>query len=321
MAPGLPLTPRAASAPAERFTGLHGGGVRVRVPASSANLGPGFDSLGLCLGLYDLIEVEPSDAGLAIEVEGAGAGEVPTTEEHLVVQAIRAGLAHAGAEQPGLRMRCRNVIPHGRGLGSSASAAVAGVLAARGLLRDPGLIDDASALLLADGFEGHPDNVAASLLGSFTISWVDAAAGRPRAVRLEVHPDVVPVACVPATVLATSKARAMLPREVPHADAAFNAGRSALLVEALTRRPDLLMPATEDRLHQRQRARAMASTWELVLALRAAGLAAVVSGAGPTVLVFGARPDAGNAVAQVAGPGWQVLTPGIDRRGATYERL
>jgi len=291
------------------------------VAASSANLGPGFDSLGLSLGLYDVVEVEPTDAGLVVEVTGAGAGEVPTGEDHLVVQAIRAGLAHAGTAQPGLRLRCRNVIPHGRGLGSSASAVVAGVLAARGLLADPELIDDDAALLLADRFEGHPDNVAASLLGSFTLSWVDGVAGRPRAVRLAVHADVVPVACVPGTELATSKARAMLPREVPHADAAFNAGRAALLVEALTHRPDLLLPATEDRLHQRQRACAMPQTWDLVVALRAAGHAAVVSGAGPTALVFGTGPAPASAVARIAGPGWDVLTPGIDLGGATWQRL
>lgn len=300
---------------------LRGGGVRVQVPASSANLGPGFDSLGLSLALYDVVEVEPLPSGLHIEVLGAGAGEVPTGEDHLVVQAIRAGLSHVGASQPGLRLRCHNVIPHGRGLGSSASAAVAGVIAARGLLADPSTLDDDDALALADTFEGHPDNVAASLFGSFTVSWMDAAGGRPRAVRLDVHPDIVPVACVPAEELPTSKARAMLPREVPHADAAFNAGRSALLVEALTRRPDLLLPATEDRLHQRQRACAMPATWDLVTALRAQGLAAVVSGAGPTALVLTTGADAGERVAAVAGRDWDVLTPGIDQRGVTWEPL
>jgi homoserine kinase len=300
---------------------LRGGGVRVRVPASSANLGPGFDSLGLSLAVYDELEVQAVPDGLVVEVRGAGAGEVPTGEDHLVVQAIRAGLAHAGVPQPGLHLRCRNAIPHGRGLGSSASAAVAGVVAARGLLADPGAIDDDDALLLANVFEGHPDNVAASLYGSFTLSWVDEELDRPRAVRLDVHPDVVPVACVPAEELPTSKARAMLPREVPHADAAYNAGRAALLVQALTRRPDLLLPATQDRLHQRQRACAMPATWDLVCALRAEGLAAVVSGAGPTALVLGVGANVRERAASIAGSDWEVLAPGIDLYGVTWEPL
>ncbi len=313
------------TSPAAPPAGLRAGTVRVRVPASSANLGPGFDSLGLSLGLYDELDVTATQApGVVVEVSGAGAGEVPTGEDHLVVRAVRAGLAHAGVDQPGLHLVCRNVIPHGRGLGSSASAVVAGVGAARGLLADPSGIDDDDALLLADRFEGHPDNVAASLHGGFTVSWADGEAGRPRAVRLDVHPDVVAVACVPGTELATSKARAMLPHAVPHGDAAFNAGRAALLVEALTRRPELLLPATQDRLHQVQRASAMPATWDLVQRLRAAGHAAVVSGAGPTALVLGVRRrgvDVRAETVQLAGEGWQVLELAVDPAGATWEPL
>ncbi|NLT53271.1 MAG: homoserine kinase [Actinomycetales bacterium] len=291
-------------------------GVRtVRVPASSANLGPGFDSLGLALAVHDVVHVEPLPAGLEIEVHGEGAAEVPRDENHLVVRALRAGLAHAGVTQPGLRLDCHNAVPHGRGLGSSASAVVAGLVAARSLLTDARPLDDDTVLDLAEGFEGHPDNVAASLFGSFTVSWVDAEPRRPRAVRLEVHPDVVPVACVPAEELSTSKARAMLPAEVPHADAAFNAGRAALLVEALTRRPELLLPATADRLHQEQRASAMPAAVDLVHRLRAEGLAAVVSGAGPTVLVFTVGAAAVASVDVIAGSRWRVLTPGVDTQG------
>ncbi|MFN8077159.1 MAG: homoserine kinase [Kineosporiaceae bacterium] len=302
--------------------GLRPGPVTVRVPASSANLGPGFDSLGLALGLYDEIVAEPLPpaAGLVVEVEGEGAAEVPLDEDHLVVRALRAGLTHAGVGPCGLRLQCRNVIPHGRGLGSSASAAVGGLVAAQGMLADPARLDRQAVLELADRFEGHPDNVAASVYGGFTISWVDSGGGPARAVSLEVHPDVVAVACVPSEVLATSKARAMLPPTVPHADAAFNAGRSALLVHALTRDPSLLLAATEDRLHQFQRTSAMPATLDLVHRLRAEGLAAVVSGAGPTALVFAAGRAQAESVAGVAGAAWRVLTLDVDASGTLAVR-
>lgn len=301
--------------------GIRAGRVRVRVPASSANLGPGFDCLGLSLGLYDRLDVEALPSGLSIEVDGAGAAEVPRGEDHLVVQAIRAGLRHAGVDQPGLRLSCHNVIPHGRGLGSSASAVVAGLIAARGLLKDPSALDAATILVLADRFEGHPDNVAASVYGGFTISWVDAATREARAVSLAVHPEVVPIACVPSEELATSKARAMLPAEVLHADAAFTAGRAALIVEAMTRRPELLLAATEERLHQEQRGPAMPASLALLHRLRRQGLAAVVSGAGPTVLVLGVgQASVGRVEAESAADGpaaWRIITPGVDLTGTT----
>jgi homoserine kinase len=266
--------------------------VTVRTPATSANLGPGFDSLGLALALHDEVEVEATaEGGTGVQIDGEGAGSLPGDDRHLVVRAVLAGLAYAGVDRPGLRLRCRNAIPHGRGLGSSASAAVAGLMAARGLLSDPSPLDNVTLLRLATDFEGHPDNAAATLLGGFTISWTGPGSGGPlpdaQAVVVPVHPDVRVVACVPDRELATSVARGMLPVNVTHDDAAFNAGRAALLVEALGRRPELLLAATDDRLHQRQRASAMPGSARLVRALRSAGVAAVVSGAGPAVLVLG----------------------------------
>lgn len=296
----------------------------VEVPATSANLGPGFDSLGLALGLTDEVRVTATGDRVVVEVEGEGAAELPTGEEHLVVRALRAALKDAGCEQPtGLHLRCHNRLPHGRGLGSSASASVAGVLAARGLLRNEdtvdhvGALDDAAALRVATSLEGHPDNAAAALLGGLTIAWTSE--GAAVAVRVDPHPDLAPVVLVPGTRLATARARAALPASVPHGDAAFNAARSALLVEALSRRPDLLVPATEDRLHQRQRGPAMPDTLALVDVLRGDGLAAVVSGAGPSVLVLTTTPllaEVSRTAARCAPSGWQVLTPGIARRGA-----
>ncbi|TGY84518.1 homoserine kinase, partial [Cellulomonas shaoxiangyii] len=272
--------------------------VRVRVPATSANLGPGFDALGLALGLHDDLEVRAlGSAGVRVDVEGEGAGEVPTDEQHLVVRALRAALDHVGAPQTGLHLVCRNRIPHGRGLGSSAAAVVAGVLAARGLVGDPDVLGDDDALALATELEGHPDNAAPALLGGFTLAWAGERDGGVRAVRLPVHPDVVPVAVVPQQHLSTRAARGVLPAHVPHADAAWQAARAGLLVEALGRRPDLLLDATGDRLHQGYRRSVMPESLALVDALRARGVAAVVSGAGPTVLALARRAAAADGTA------------------------
>jgi homoserine kinase len=311
-----------------------GAPVTVRVPASSANLGPGFDSMGLALALYDLVTVEAFPAGAArapgavVHVAGEGAGTVPEGEEHLVVRSIRAGLERAGARQPGLRLRCVNAIPHGKGLGSSAAAIVAGLVAARGLLEAPERLDRAAVFTLASVAEGHPDNAAAAAFGGFVVSWFDepsrggsSASGVPRYVGLPVDPRVRPVVCVPEEQLPTSAARAMLPATVPHGDAAFTASRAALLVEALTRRPDLLLTATQERLHQAQRGPAMPRTAALISALRRVGAPAVVSGAGPSILVLCPSPDhVERVVAELARPDeeggrWSVLTPEVDTTG------
>jgi homoserine kinase len=300
--------------------GLRGGvTATVRVSATSANLGPGFDSLALALAIHDVVRLSLAPSGLEVRVQGEGAGGLPLTEQHLVVRAVRAGFEHAGVRQPGLRLSCRNAVPHGRGLGSSAAAVVAGLMAARGLLADPELLDDETVLALATGFEKHPDNAAAALLGGCTISW-RADTGVPRAERIAVRADLDPVICLPDHELSTSTARAMLPATVPHADAAFNAARSALLVQALSHRPDLLLEATEDRLHQAQRAPAMPQTAQLVHRVRELGGAAVVSGAGPGVLVLGTGEvtlaTVRTALAASGEQRWRVLQPGVDTVGA-----
>lgn len=281
--------------------------VTVRAPATSANLGPGFDALGLALARYDEVEVEAAPSGVRVEVDGEGAGEVPTDEKHLVVRAIRAGLDSLGADQPGLLLRCRNTIPHGRGLGSSAAAIVAGVAAAYGLTGTP--LDRDRALATVTELEGHPDNVAACLYGGLTVAWMES--GTARAARLVPDQRIRPVAFVPATALSTEVARGLLPASVPHADAAANSGRAALLVAALTARPDLLPAATEDRLHQPYRAPAMPVSAGLVDRLRAAGTAAVISGAGPTVLALLTGDD------PVPDPpdGWRAWPLAIDLTG------
>jgi len=262
--------------------------VRVRVPASSANLGPGFDSLGLALGLYDDVEVCVAPGGVAVEVEGEGAGRVPCDDSHLVYRAMQTTWNITGDAPGGIRMRCHNAIPHSRGLGSSAAAAVAGAVAAVVLAgRDPELERD-TLLQVTAGMEGHADNAAASLLGGFVVAWetVGNTAERFHAVRLDVHPGIRPVALVAGTESLTSSTRGLLPDRVPLVDAAFTGSRTALAVLAFTQRPELLLPATEDRLHQGYRRPAYPESADLVDTLRAHGVPAAISGAGPTVLAF-----------------------------------
>jgi homoserine kinase len=283
--------------------------VWVRVPASTANLGPGFDALGLALARYDEVEVALAPSGLRVEVRGEGAGQVPTDETNLVVRALRAACARCGYRADGLVLRCHNRIPHARGLGSSAAAAVAGVLAGYALA---GMEPDETALDLAAGFDGHADNAGASLLGGLVISWQDAQSFR--AVRLEPHPDLAPVLLVPEMTSSTEITRGLLPAEVPHTDAAFTAGRAALAVHALTAAPQLLLAATEDRLHQTYRRTAYPATGRLVDTLRAAGVPAAVSGAGPTVLALPAR---GELPAVVDTAGFTRYRLDVARDGAT----
>ena len=303
--------------------------VSVRVPATSANLGPAFDCAGLALTQYDVVDVAVVDSGLSVEVAGVGAGELPTDESHLVVRAFRAACDELGWTPPGLRFEARNGIPQGRGLGSSAAAVVAGIQAAWALCPDVEATDGNAVLRLATEMEGHPDNVAACFLGGFTLTWSDDR-GWPVGDSLRVHEEVLPVVLVPDATLSTTVARGLLPDVVPHADAAFNAGRAALLVHAMTDEPVMLMEATQDRLHQQQRRAAMPESLGLVDRLRAAGHAAVVSGAGPSVLVLTRRmhgdpPDPAGAarvreVARMAPDGWSVLPLGVEDRGARVER-
>jgi homoserine kinase len=297
-----------------------GRAVKVRVPATSANLGPGFDTLGLALSLYDEVTVTIRDEpGATVHIEGVGAGAVPTDDSNLVVQAIRRGFEAAGVRQPGLDLFAKNRIPHGRGLGSSAAAIVAGLIAAHGLVDGIADLSPREMLRVATDMEGHPDNVAPALFGGLTIAWTTGDA--PASKRLLVHRGVSPVVFVPDSTLSTKLARSLQPASVPHADAAFNVSRSALLVAALIQSPELLFQATEDRLHQSYRASAMPETDTLIRMLRGHGLAAVVSGAGPSLLVLGSDPAqrllAAELVERHATTPWTPLMLAVDLRGAT----
>ncbi|OBH01281.1 homoserine kinase [Mycobacterium sp. E2699] len=265
------------------------------VSASSANLGPGFDSLGLALSLCDEIIVETTDSGLVVVVEGEGAGQVPLDADHLVVRAVRRGLHAAGVNAAGLEVRCRNAIPHSRGLGSSAAAVAGGLAAVNGLVAQTGstpLGVDQLIQLCAE-FEGHPDNAAAAVLGGAVVSWTDRTGAEPRysAVSLRLHPDIQLFCAVPEDRSLTAETRVLLPGLVSHEDASFNVSRAALLVVALTERPDLLMPATEDVLHQPQRGPVMRGSAEYLRLLRRHNIAATLSGAGPSLIALSTEPD------------------------------
>jgi homoserine kinase len=293
------------------------GDVRVSVPATSANLGPGFDSLGLALDHRDRVRARVAHAGLRIQVRGSGEGTVPLAERHLVHRAMVAAFDQMGCPVPGLELECDNVIPHARGLGSSSAAIVAGICAARGLVAGGSLLmDDDAVLALATRLEGHPDNVAPAFYGGFTIAGSDASG--VFATSVAVDPRVGVVVFVPPQPVETSVARGLLPATVAHADAAANAGRAALLVAALSRQPELLLAATEDRLHQAYREPAMPPTLALVHRLREADVPAVVSGAGPSVLAFTGHHTRDDVRGRVPA-GWQALALEIDQRGAVVE--
>jgi homoserine kinase len=287
--------------------------VVVTVPATSANLGPGYDCLGLALDLRDELTAEVGGDTLVVEVTGEGAGEVPLDATHLVAQAMEAAFGAMGVTSPPLRLSCTNTIPHARGLGSSSAAIVGGIALARALVEDGterlGLPD---CLALANDLEGHPDNVAPALYGGLVVCgqddddvWADQA---------PLDPRIRSVALVPPTGLSTEVARGLLPATVPHADAAANTGRAALLVAALGGAPEQLLRGTEDFLHQSYRRPAMPESLALVDRLRADGHAAVVSGAGPTVLVLTVERDL-DPIAAYRPDGWRSLALEVAPQG------
>ena len=296
--------------------------IQVQVPATSANLGPGYDSFGLAFGLHDRYVAQVLDEeGLDIDVTGEGSDEVPRTEKNLLVKAMYKGFDFLGGKPKGVAVRALNVIPHGRGLGSSASAIIGGLVLARSLvLTGTDKMNDEVLLNLANEMEGHPDNVAAALYGGATVAWQDVVKGRAiaHAIHLPVDPRIKVMAFIPATPLATKKARTMLPDTIPFADAQRNSSNAALMTQALTIRPDLLFSATEDFLHQRYREEAMPASFALMTKLRAAGVAAFISGAGPTVLALHTEgEDETLQLSRAGGANFEGKSLEIASRGAT----
>ncbi|KGA08334.1 MAG: hypothetical protein GM45_5995 [actinobacterium acAMD-5] len=288
----------------------------VKVPATSANLGAGFDVLGLSLGFYDELSVEVITGTDLVVIDGHGFDSLPKDGTHLVMRSIRKGLEAMGEKVDGLLLRCQNQIPHARGMGSSSAAIVAGLALAKGLCTDGSDRMPTELMIdLAGRMEGHPDNIAPCILGGMTIAWIDDEGHH--AVRSDVHPDIVPVVSIPNFKVKTETARGLLPIRIPHDDAVFNISRSSLMVYAMTQDPSKLFVASDDRMHQRQRADAMPATLRAVAALRRAGLAAVVSGAGPTVLTL-ANSQTANEVSGIvdsAGAKFETLTLAVDQGG------
>lgn len=264
--------------------------IQVQVPATSANLGPGFDSFGLAFSLHDRYVAQILDEpGLDIDISGEGSDELPRTDKNLLVKAIYKGFDYLGGKPKGIAVRALNVIPHGRGLGSSASAIIGGLVLARSLvLTGTDKMSDEVLLNLATEMEGHPDNVAAALFGGATVAWSEIQNGKLVAHSIQIPVDlrIRAMAFIPSVSLATHKARKMLPETIPFADAQRNSTNTALLMHALTIRPDLLFTATEDFLHQSYRQEAMPASFALMTKLRAAGVAAFISGAGSTVMAL-----------------------------------
>lgn len=279
--------------------------------------------MGIALSYGDELVVERTEGtGIVVQVTGVGEGQVPTDETNLIARSIAHVYARVGQPLPGLRLHADNRIPHGRGMGSSGSAIVAGVVAAAALLRDTVRLTEDDLLRLATDMEGHPDNVAPALFGGLTIAW--NAQDGPRSKKLSVHRGVSPLVLVPDFTMSTELARSLQPEQVPYADAVFNVSRSALLVAALTQSPELLLEATQDRLHQDYRGEAMPRTRDLIKTLRQAGHAAVVSGAGPSILVLANGPAerlaAAELVEEIDGS-WNRLLLAIDIKGATVEEV
>ena len=288
--------------------------VSVSVPATSANLGPGYDALGLALEIRDQVTAQFTDDNLiTVVVTGEGAGKLPTDATHLVAKTIIDACKAFGTEVLGLRVECKNAIPQGRGLGSSAGAIVAGLVLASELTYARASEDE--LLQMANAIEGHPDNVAACLLGAMTIAWLEDD-GTANSVSMNVHPDVSPVLGIPETELDTHKARGLIPESIPHVDAAFNAGRSALLVAAMIGDPDFLLEATEDKLHQPFRAQAYSESMALIEQLRAADIAACISGAGPTVIALSTVEQVAEAIEIIAKSGFTAVPVAVSDQGA-----
>ena len=302
-----------------------GRSVEVSVPATTANLGPGFDTLGMALTMGDRLSATVVEGtGITVEVHGVGEGEVPTDETNLIAKSLLHAFAAKGVKAPGLHLVAHNTIPHGRGLGSSGAAIVAGVMAAKGLLEGFESFDASELLAIATEMEGHPDKIAPSLFGGLTIAWMTDQG--PKHKKLSVHRGVSLVVAVPQEAsMSTQLARSLQPDTVPHQDAIFNLSRSALLIAALIQSPELLFEATEDKLHQTYRASAMQDTDDLLQKLRKQGFAAVVSGAGPSVLILCSDPSQRAEVASIVeshgGGSWASHMLTVDERGATVEEV
>lgn len=287
--------------------------IKISVPASSANLGPGYDSLGLALEIRDFVTAKLNDSGeVKVEIQGFGSESLPKDESHLIAKTILQTANKFNLPITGFTLECENNIPQGRGLGSSAAAVVCGLVLARELakadLSDDLLLQEASLI------EGHPDNVAACLMGGLTISW-QTEKGNVNTRSINVNPAVVPIVGIPEKELSTKQARNLIPNQVPHVDAVFNSARTALLVAALVADPSSLFDATADRLHQEYRRSAYPESMQLVDDLRASGVAACISGAGPTVLALATKENSALTTGVITSSGFTASVVSVTDTG------
>lgn len=288
---------------------------QISVPATSANIGPGFDCLGIALEMRDRYAAQIlDDATFDVDVSGEGADEVKKDAKNLVIRAMMAGFEFMGKKPKGVALRSLNVIPHGRGLGSSASAIVGGLALARSLvLTGDEYMSDEELITLATELEGHPDNVAAAFYGGATIAWSENGVGR--AVNLKVDSRIKALLLIPDNQVPTAKARKLIPESISHQDATLNSTRTALLVHALAQRPDLLFTATADLLHQSYRESVMPKSIALINKLRGAGIAAVLSGAGPSVMILYAGDESEIDQIPALAPGFNAMKLAIAQSG------
>lgn len=296
--------------------------VLVRVPASTTNLGPGFDALGMALRLHNRLRVRLSDEPTRVEVTGEGSGALETGAMNLVCQAMARLYHEVGRELPPVRVDLENRIPVSRGLGSSSTAIVGGLLAANALLWEP--LDRERVLALAVEMEGHPDNVTPALLGGFQVTSLTESG----LLHLSIPPPegLRAVVCVPEARVSTAEARRVLPATYSRADAVFNVGRVSLLVAALlTGQTAVLREAMQDRIHQPYRAALVPGFQEaLAGALAAGAVGACLSGSGSTMLALSTGREAAIGEAMVAavraaGTEARWLALEVDTEGAVVE--
>jgi homoserine kinase len=294
--------------------------VKVRVPATVANLGPGFDALGAAIKMHLEIDIEPRHDSVDVMVEGEGAETLPADETNLVIRAMNAFFDHVGRRPPGFAVRVRNPIPLASGLGSSAAAVVGGLFAARAVTGRT--VPQTEMVQLATALEGHPDNVMPALLGGLVVCYGDL--GDLRYFRLDPSERLVPIVAVPRQGFSTRAAREALPADVAFADAQFTASRAALLVAAMTAGAgsEVLAEAMSDKLHEPHRLKLMPETAAVHVELKEAGLAVALAGAGPSLLVVVPRPEAGPRAEQVRRicrarqAGWRVFVSEWEPAGA-----
>jgi homoserine kinase len=297
--------------------------VKVRVPATVANLGPGFDALGVAVRMHLEIDIEPRRDSIDIMIEGEGAESLPADETNLVIRAMNTFFDYVGRRPPGYAVRVRNPIPLGSGLGSSAAAVVGGLFAARAVTGRT--VPQTEMVQLSTELEGHSDNVMPALLGGLVVCYRSEDSGELKALRLDPSERLVPILAVPSESFSTAEARKALPEEVAFADAQFTASRAALLVAAMTTGSgsEVLAEAMNDRLHEPHRLKLMPETAAVHEELRTAGLAVALAGAGPSLLIVATRPDAATRAEQVRRvcrerhSGWRVFVSEWEPEGAS----